>query len=137
MKSKAKGKSIELNGKVKTGLGEGRYYMRQIGYKKQFIKKLGINPYHGTLNLNLSKKNVRTLMAVKRRKGILIKGFKKGKKTFGDVLCYRAQVSGIKCGLVMPKLSKHFGVAEVISSVKLRTALKLKDGDSVKVSVRA
>lgn len=136
MERKTKRKVIELVGRVKTGLGEGRYYMRQPEYKKQFVSRIGINPYHGTLNLSLSKKNTGVLMSIKRRRGMLIKGFKKGRKTFGDVLCYRAEVSGVKCGLVLPKLSKHFAVAEIISSGMLRKTMKLKDGDRVKVYVK-
>jgi riboflavin kinase len=136
MKSKNRRKEIEIVGKVKTGLGEGRYYMRQPGYRMQFIKELGINPYHGTLNLGLSEKNVRALMAIKRKRGIMIRGFRKGKKTFGDVLCYRAEIEGIECGLVMPKLSKHFAVAEIISAGMLRRMLRLKNGERVKVLVK-
>ncbi len=63
---------------VKSGLEEGGYYMRQQGYRSQFIKKLGMNPYRGTLNLNLSERNAKILAAIKERKGILINGFGRG-----------------------------------------------------------
>ncbi len=129
-------KSIELTGKVKTGLGEGKYYMNLKGYKTQFIRKLGIDPYIGTLNIRLSRPSLKKIEKIKRAKGILAKGFKMGKRNFGDVVCYKAQMSGIKCALVVPKLSVHTKVAEIISSERLRKALKLKEGSKAKVLVR-
>ncbi len=134
MNSKSKN-FVEFVGKAKTGLGKGRYFMRQPGYKRQFIKKLGINPYHGTFNISLSSKNFGIYSAIKRRKGIMINGFKKGDASFGGVVCYNAQISGIKCALAVPMRTAHVSVAEIISSVMLRRALKLKDGDRVKVRV--
>ena len=47
-------KSYSVSGKVFSGLGEGAYYISLTGYKKQFISKLGFEPYPGTLNLKLS-----------------------------------------------------------------------------------
>ena len=55
MKSATKNKRVVLTGRVKSGLGEGRYYMSQKGYRAQFAKRLGIDPYPGTLNLRLSR----------------------------------------------------------------------------------
>lgn len=129
-------KKIVIIGNVRSGLGEGRFFMGQNGYRKQFIKKLGIDSYKGTLNLALNKTNSKKLAQLKRRKGILIKGFKKGDRTFGEVLCYKAEISGLRCALVMPKLSKHKRTAEVISSKRLRTALGLKDGSVVRVTAK-
>jgi riboflavin kinase, archaea type len=128
---------IKIVGSVKFGLGRGKYFVSLPQYKRQFIKKLGINPYHGTLNLKLSKKNEKLVMKIKERKGILIRGFSKGEKKFGDVVCYMADIKGIKCALVMPKLSTHVAVAEIISTKMLRTALKLKEADKVKFTVKA
>jgi len=126
-----------ISGKVKLGLGKGRYFMSIPGYKKQFIKKLDMDPYPGTLNLKLSKDNVNVMDSIRKKDGILIKGFKSKERTFGDVLCYSAELSGIKCALVMPKKTTHTAVAEIISSKMLRKELGLKDGSMVKVSVTA
>jgi len=130
-------KVFSISGRVKIGLGRGAYFMGQKEYKAQFIKKLGIDPYHGTLNVKLSPANVLLLGKIRKRKGILVKGFRRDGKSFGDVLCYHADMSGIKCALVMPKKSTHTQVAEIISSQMLRAKLKLRDGSRVTVSVKA
>ena len=129
-------KNIIISGNLKSGMGKGKFFMGQDVYRKQFVKKLGIDSYRGTLNLKLNPTNSRKLAAIKRAKGILVKGFKKGDKTFGEVLCYRAEISGLDCALVIPKLSQHTNVAEMISSKKLRSALNLKEGSLVKVTIK-
>jgi riboflavin kinase len=128
--------SLSLAGSVVSGLGEGRYYMSKGHYRRQFIKKFDIDPYRGTLNIRLSALNSRRLARIKRRKGILITGSKKRGKILGEVLCYRADLSGINCALVIPRLSKNTDVAEIVASERLRSALKLKDGSRIKVSVK-
>ncbi len=135
MKSAARTKNMILSGRVISGLGKGKYFMGLNGYKIQFIKKLGITPYPGTLNLKLSAKNVAKFYRIKRRKRFIVKGFRRGKKTYGDVYCYAAEISGMRCALIIPKLSTHSDVAEIISSKKLRTALKIRDGSRVRVLI--
>ena len=44
---------VSLVGKVVSGMGEGRYYTAQDGYANQFIKKLGISAFPGTLNVEI------------------------------------------------------------------------------------
>lgn len=127
--------AITILGRVKSGLGRGKYFMGQKEYRKQFIKKLGIDPYFGTLNLSLSEAYARKLEKLKSKR-IIVKGFKRGKRKFGSVVCYNAEISGIKCALVQPKLSKHINTAELISEKKLRSALKLKDGNAVRVMLK-
>ncbi|MHB1830585.1 MAG: DUF120 domain-containing protein [Candidatus Micrarchaeaceae archaeon] len=129
--------AIAIAGRVTSGRGEGRYYMKQAGYRKQFVSRLGIDPYCGTLNIRLYGKEIKKFAMVRKRKRILINGFKKEGKAFGDVICYRAEVSGIACGLVIPKFSKHRAVAEIISSTMLRGRLGLRDGDRLTILVKA
>ncbi len=137
MASTKKGKKFVLRGSVSSGLGEGRYFMRKPKYRKQFVSRLKINPYLGTLNIKLSKASSASLSSIKRRKAILVSGFKEGSRSFGAVLCYDAMLRGERCALIVPKLSKHTAVAELISSEKLRDKLKLKDGARVQFEVFA
>ena len=46
--------SVTLEGTVFKGLGEGAYYIGKEHYRKQFVEKLGFEPYPGTLNLKLT-----------------------------------------------------------------------------------
>jgi len=42
---------LTVEGVVFTGLGEGAYYVSREGYRRQFVEKLGFDPYPGTLNI--------------------------------------------------------------------------------------
>ena len=48
--------SIELQGVIVSGMGEGAYYMSLNGYTKQFKSKIGYVPFPGTLNVKLNQK---------------------------------------------------------------------------------
>jgi riboflavin kinase len=126
---------IILMGKVKAGLGKGRYFMSQKGYKTQFIRKLGINPYHGTLNVALSGRNLEKMAKIRDMDGIKIKGFRSGGKNFGEVIAYNARISSAECALVIPKRSIHKEIAEIVSSSHLRSKLHLSEGSSVKITI--
>ncbi|MCL4365247.1 MAG: CTP-dependent riboflavin kinase [Candidatus Marsarchaeota archaeon] len=127
--------TLIITGKVIAGLGEGRRFMSLSGYRKQFIKKLGIDPYKGTLNLKLSGENALKLARIEKMRGITVRGFRKGKKTFGAVECYKARILGAGCALIIPKRSRHTDVAEVVAQWRLRSVLGLEDGDRVKMQV--
>jgi len=129
---------IILRGVVFTGLGEGAYYVSREGYKRQFIEKLGFEPYPGTLNLRLvDEDSLRARRELDLYPGIEIKGFTAEGRTFGAGKCFRAVVNDeVEAALVMAYRT-HYGpsVIELISPICLRDKLGLKDGDMVKVKV--
>jgi riboflavin kinase len=124
-----------IKGKVSTGFGEGGYYITQKGYTKQFMKKLNIDPFQGTLNLKLRTDDMQSLEYLKNSDGILIAGFNKKGRTFGAVKCFLAKINNVECAIVIPKRSHYKDVLEVISKVHLRRTLSLKDGDEIELSV--
>lgn len=128
--------TITIMGKVFSGVGEGRYYVSLEGYRRQFIDKLGFDPFPGTLNLRIPKEQLYFRRRLDEEDGILIEGFSTPDRTFGEVKVFKCKVEGIEGAIVMPKRT-HYpeDVLEVIAPVKLRDALKLKDGDYVEVEV--
>lgn len=129
---------ITLEGKVVSGLGEGRYYMSLEGYVRQVIKKLGFKPYPGTLNIRLTDKSeLMKRVVLETFPPIMIKGFSNGRRTYGDVKAYRAKVNGLEpAALIIPVRTSHkIDIIEVIAPYYLRERLGLKDGDTVKVEV--
>ncbi len=125
-----------LNGIVTSGLGEGKYYMSLEGYKKQFIEKLGFDPYPGTLNLKLAtREDIRIYQTLRKMDGILIEGFRHENRSFGAVKCFKAYIDNIEGAVVIPLRSHYIDIMEVISPKKLRNELNLKDGDIVSVKV--
>lgn len=130
--------SLTLEGVLFTGLGEGAYYITQDGYRKQFIEKLGFDPYPGTLNLKLtSNYDRKTRSELEVYPSIEIEGFKSESRTFGPVKCFPVVIDNKEKGAVLLAMRSHYNssVIEVIAPTFLRNKLKLKDGNKVKVEV--
>jgi len=132
--------SITLEGLVFTGIGEGAYYISKEQYRKQFIEKLGFDPYPGTLNLKLTTDyDIKTRSELESYPAIEIEGFRNEDRTFGSVKCYPAIIENKVKGALVLALRSHYdaSVIEVIAPVFLRKHLKLKDGHKVKAEVLA
>jgi riboflavin kinase len=130
--------SITLEGTVFTGLGEGAYYISKEGYRKQFIEKLGFDPYPGTLNLRLTTDyDAKARDELEAYPAVEIEGFKSEDRTFGSVKCYPVIVENKAKGALISALRSHYdaSVVEIIAPVPLRKHLKLKDGHKVRVEV--
>ena len=130
--------SITLEGTLFTGLGEGAYYVTKEGYRKQFMEKLGFNPYPGTLNLKLtSEYDIKSLSELETYPAVTLEGFEDESRTYGAVRCYPAIINNKEKGAVINALRTHYGesVIEIVSPTYLRRRLKLKDGNKVKVEI--
>jgi riboflavin kinase len=130
--------SVTLEGVVFTGLGEGAYYVTRDHYRRQFIEKLGFDPYPGTLNLKLSSDyDIKTRRELDAYPAIEIEGFKTEERTFGPVKCYPAVIENRVKGALVTALRTHYdsSVIELIAPICLRKHLALKDGHKVKVEV--
>ncbi|MGB9724836.1 DUF120 domain-containing protein [Caldisericum sp.] len=129
---------IEFTGTVFSGVGEGSYYVTIGGYRSQFIKKLGFDPYPGTLNIRLT-----SMLERRQRKdleyynGILIEGFNDEYRTYGGAKCFPAIINDtVEGAIVLTKRSLYDeSVLEVIAPVNLRNRLNLKDGDKIRLKV--
>lgn len=130
--------SITLEGTVFTGLGEGAYYISKEQYRKQFIEKLGFDPYPGTLNLKLTTDyDIKTRNELEAYPAIEIEGFTSEDRTFGPVRCYPLIIENRTRGALISAMRSHYdaSVLEIIAPVSLRKSLKLKDGHKAKVEV--
>ena len=130
--------SITLEGTVFTGLGEGAYYIAKEHYRKQFIEKLGFDPYPGTLNLKLTTEyDMKTRTELEAYPAVEIQGFKNEDRTFGLVKCFPAKIDNKIKGALILALRSHYdrSVLELIAPVNLRKHLNLKDGNKVKAEI--
>jgi len=130
--------SVTLEGTVFTGLGEGAYYTQKEHYRKQFVEKLGFEPYPGTLNLKLTTDyDLKTRLELEAYPAVEVEGFKNENRTFGTVKCYPAVIGNKFKGALISALRGHYdsSVLEIIAPVNLRRQLNLKDGNKVKVEI--
>ncbi len=130
--------SITLEGTVFTGLREGAYYVSKEHYRKQFIEKLGFDPYPGTLNLKLTTDyDIKTRAELEAYPAIEIEGFTDEDRTFGHVKCYPLIIENKTKGALISALRSHYdsSVLEIIAPNYLRKQLNLKDGHKVKVEI--
>lgn len=130
--------SIVLEGEVFTGIGEGAYYVMLEGYRRQFVEKLGFDPYPGTLNLKLKTDyDLKTRSELETYPAIEIESFKDEARTFGPAKCYRVVLNNKVEGALVSAMRSHYNssVVEIIAPTFLRQKLNLKDGNKVKVEV--
>ncbi len=132
-----KPRSFKLAGRVISGVGEGSYYMSQRGYREQFKRDLGFDPYPGTLDIKLDEASLELKTVLMQLPGRQVEGFKTDKRTFGQVKFFPAKLRNKKAALVLPLRSHYADVVELIAPKKLRESLKLKDDDVVQVEVIA
>jgi riboflavin kinase len=130
------GDEIEIVGIAVSGIGEGAYYVDV--YSERFREALGFEPFSGTLNVKISDDQSQT--AVKRMKHsppIIVPGFSKEDRTFGDVICYRVKINDKLEGAVVIAQRTHHSrdILEVIAPFNLREKLDINDNDRVRLTV--
>ncbi len=119
-----------LKGVVKSGVGEGAFFMSMKPYSEGMEDALGYPPFKGTLNLEAKKDEAERFIGNLQK--YTIPGFQKGTKKFGAVKCYPCTLSDIDVAIIVPEFTRYdLTTVEVIAEQHLRTLLKLKDGDSV------
>jgi len=101
-------------------------------YQNEIKKKLGFKAYPGTLNLKVSKKQRDLLKDIKK---IALDGFKQKGMIFGGADCYKARIKDIEGAIIIPHMTKHKNIIEFIAHIYIKTELKIKDGDKVKVEL--
>ncbi len=130
--------SVTLEGVLFTGLGEGAYYVSKEGYRKQFIEKLGFDPYPGTLNIKLTTDyDIKTRSELEAYPAVELQGFQNESRSFGNVKCYPAIINNKVKGAIITAMRTHYdaSVIEIVAPIYLRSRLKLKDGQKIKVEV--
>ena len=129
-------KPKQFSGEVKTGLGEGAYYMKMDGYKRQFERKLGFVPYAGTLNLTVTKEIGNAVYDDPTF--FTIEGFSAAGRTFGGLRAKRCVIAvgsqKVDGAVIIPDRTSHGAeTIEVIAKVNLRKALGLREGGKARV----
>ena len=128
--------SIELEGTIVSGLGEGKYYMSIRGYTNQFEELLGFTPYPGTLNIKLADESAAARVRLGNLPPVYISSFKTSNRTYGGIKSYVASIGGIDGAIIVPDRSHyHNDIIETIAPVSIKKTLKTDNGDLIKIVV--
>jgi len=136
--------------------------MAQSHYQNQFKKILGFTAWPGTLNVKVDGKPLQNYVALRTKSGVSSKGlsediiissreidtdcfsmqkidgFERDGSSFGGATTFIAKIKSEKkesvdCAILIPDLTRHVDVVEVISSHFLREKLGLENGDIVEI----
>ena len=154
---------MELTGTVSSGLGRAHVFMAQPHYQEQFRALLGKTAWPGTLNVTVSGSDLISYIALRKKSGIdtldassgdrlaaksidvsdfeanRIRGFLRDGVSFGGATAYKAEFKTdegiIPCALLIPDLTRHIDVVEIIAGACLRERFNLEDGAIVCVDL--
>ncbi len=150
---------MQLNGTVSSGLGRAHVFMSQPHYQEQFRTILGTTAWPGTLNITVEREHLIHYIALRNKAGIdtldadaesmqhanevdvdefealRVRGFLRDGVSFGGATAFQAKISNgtlvLDCAILIPDLTRHVDVVEVISGPFLRERLGIEDGDTV------
>ena len=151
---------MHLKGTVSSGLGRAAVFMSQSHYQDQFRQIIGATAWPGTLNVHVDNNDLCKYIALRQKAGIdtldldsnlmgsvgtidtssieafRIRGFLREGRSFGGATAFQAEIytkksETIPCAILIPDLTRHVEVIEVIADVFLREELNLEDGSTV------
>jgi CTP-dependent riboflavin kinase len=126
---------VKIRGKIVEGLREAGNFTQIFWVKKQFVSKLSIDPYPGTLNLEVvDPESLHNFKNLKGKKGIEIMP---EDPSFCSAKCYPVLIRGqLKGAIVLPLVEAYpQNKMELISSQNIREAFSLEPGDVLEVEI--
>jgi CTP-dependent riboflavin kinase len=128
-----------VKGRVATGSGQGRHFTQLDWARRQFVQKLGIDPFPGTLNLVLEDaESIDVWHRLRKTPGARIENPNDGPNDC-DGRCYPVTIEGrIDAAIVLPEVAGYSPAQiELIAPVGVREALGVEDGDSLRWEIRS
>ncbi|HIF90265.1 MAG TPA: DUF120 domain-containing protein [Candidatus Poseidoniales archaeon] len=152
-----------LSGTVSSGLGRAHIFMSQQHYQEQFRGFLGHTAWPGTLNITVEGDVLAKYIALRNKAGIdtldadktalevaktidvskinstRIRGFLRDGVSFGGATAFKAKISHldsfVQCAILIPDLTRHIDVIEIISGTFLREFFNIEDGAEVTIEL--
>jgi len=155
--------TMRLSGMVSSGLGRAHVFMAQEHYQTQFKSILEDVAWPGTLNVQVSGDDLAAYVALRNISGVdtldigdeiknsaaeidlseiealRVRGFLREGRSFGGATAFHATIHSdghkLPCAILIPDLTRHVDVVEVIATDFLRDALSISDGDIVSLNL--
>lgn len=122
----------QISGRVATGVGQGSGFTSLDWVREAFVAAVGIEPFPGTLNLQLESDPALAVWArLSATPGIRIPG----RQGACDASCYPVRVAdSIPAAIVLPDVADYPSAQlELVAALPVREHLRLRDGDEVQV----
>jgi len=126
---------VKIQGKIVEGIREATNFTQIPWVRKQFISKFSIDPFPGTLNLEIvDPESLQTFNALKAMKGIEITP---EDPSFCSAKCYPVLINGqIKGAVVLPMVEGYpQNKMELIAPQNIKETLSLGTGDIIEVEI--
>jgi CTP-dependent riboflavin kinase len=126
---------VRIRGRIAEGVREAGSFTQIPWVRKQFISKLSIDPYPGTLNLEIvDPDSLQYLNALKAMRG---REIIPEDPSFCIARCYPVLINGQLKGAIVYPLVEGYpkNKMELIASQNVKEALSLKTGDYLEVEI--
>lgn len=141
---------MRIEGIVSSGLGRAHIFMSQHHYQEQFKSIIGRSAWPGTLNVHVEGESLREYKKLRVSAGLeegessgvtahRIKGFDRDGVSFGGATAFLGKFfageNSHDCAILIPDLTRHEDVVEVIAGIFLRESCSINNGDKVSISL--
>ncbi len=126
---------VKIRGKIVEGLRVSANFTQIPWVRNQIISKLSIDPYPGTLNLEIiDQKDLRNFNELKATQGVEITP---EDSSFCTGKCYSVLIEGkLKGAIILPVVENYpENKMELISSLNIKEALSVNSGDFLEVEI--
>ena len=128
-----------IRGRLTSGVGQGQHFAHIDWARRQFIDKLDIDPFPGTLNLTIDEpESMSVWHRIRDTPGVLIDNPDVDPHAC-NARCYPVSIEGrLDAAIVLPGIANYStDQIELIAPVSVRNALDIKDGDSLTLEVKS
>lgn len=125
-------------GRLATGIGHGKHFTRLDWARRQFIERLGIDPFPGTINVIVeAPEALAAWQRMAATPGVPIDNPNDGPHDC-DARGYLVSIEGrIDAAIVLPEVAGYPPhQIEIIAAVGVREVLGIGDGDPVRLEAR-
>lgn len=125
-------------GRLASGIGQGRHFTRLDWARRQFMDKLDIDPFPGTVNIVVDDPRSSAVWArLEGTPGMHIDNPNDGPHDC-DARCYLVTIEGrFDAAIVLPEVAGYpANQIEIISAVGIRDALGIADGAALTLRIR-
>ncbi len=128
----------QIRGRLTSGASKGQQFTQIDWARRQFIEKLGIDPFPGTLNLIVDEPESMSVWdEIKSTPGVRIENPNSGPNDC-SARCYPVSIGGqLEAAIVLPEVAGYLtNQIEIIAPARVRDAFGINDGDPLTLEVK-